>query len=80
MNNNVKQWYMSNHASDELGGKIDDTLTFQGLWNGLKNGADVYELLGVGDSIIREFVFDELAKRKGVDYDVIYNMWLGIDN
>ena len=80
MNDNVKQWYVLNHASDELGRELDGTLTFQGLWDGLNKGADVYELLGVGDSIIREFVFGELAKRKGVDYDVIYNMWLGIDN
>lgn len=80
MNSNVKQWYVSKHASDELGRELDDTLTFQRLWDGLNKGVDVYELLGVGDSIVREFVFDELAKRKGVDYDVIYNMWLGIDN
>ena len=78
--NNIKQWYMSKHANDKLGHELDDTLTFQGLWDGLKNGVDVYELLGVGDSIIREFVFGELAKRKGVNYDTIYNMWLGIDN
>ena len=51
MNDNVKQWYVSNHASDELGRELDDTLTFQGLWDGLKEGVDVYELLGVGDSI-----------------------------
>ena len=80
MNDNVKQWYVLNHASDELGHELDDTLTFQGLWDGLNKGVDVYELLGVGDSVIREFVFGELAKRKGVDYEVIYNMWLGIDN
>lgn len=80
MNNNIKQWYVLNHASDELGHKLDDTLTFQGLWDGLNKGIDIYGLLGVGDSIIRERVFDELAKRKGVDYDVIYNMWLDIDN
>lgn len=80
MNDNIKQWYVLNHASDKLGHELDDTLTFQGLWDGLEKGVDVYDLLGVGDSVIREFVFDELAKRKGVDYDAIYNMWLGIDN
>jgi hypothetical protein len=80
MNDNIKQWYVLNYASDELGHELDDTLTFQGLWNGLEKGIDIYELLGVGDSIIREYVFDELAKRKGVDYDTVYNMWLSIDN
>lgn len=72
----VKNWYLLNHANDGLGGKIDDRLTFEQLWKGINRGVDVYRLLGVCDSIIREFVFDELAKRKGVDYSVVYNAWL----
>ena len=39
-------------------------------------GYDVYNILGVGDSMIRERVFEELSKILGVDYDVIYQKWL----
>ena len=38
---------------------------------------DFYEIVGVGDSVVRERIFEELANIYGVSYDDIYNLWLG---
>ena len=73
----VKNWYLLNHADDGLGRELDNRLTFEQLWQGINEGVDVYRLLGVADSYIREIVFAELARRKGVEYSVIFNAWLG---
>ena len=37
---------------------------------------NVYETLGVGDTIIRERTFDKLAKVMNVDYDYIHGQWI----
>lgn len=76
MKDKVKCWYMMNHAYDEMGWELNYNLSFEKLWEGIKKGKDVYRMLGVCDSWIREIVFHELARRKNVDYDVIYNAWI----
>lgn len=78
MNRKIKAWYLTNHPGDGLGANIDARITFEELWEGLKNGVDVYKMLGVCDSWIREIVFNELAKRLSVDYQVVYEAWLGV--
>lgn len=75
MNTNIKNWYVANNE-DDLGLEINDKITFQDLYNALENGDDVYELLGVDDSLIREICFEKLAELMNVDYDVIYKLWL----
>jgi hypothetical protein len=42
----------------------------------LKSGVDIYGYIGVGDSIVRERVFDALEKICGVPYEESYEMWL----
>lgn len=37
---------------------------------------DVYELIGVGDSLVRERLFRRLAEIMEVDYNYIYQQWL----
>ena len=37
---------------------------------------NVYEALGVADSIVRERVFDRTAELLQVDYDVIFKKWI----
>lgn len=74
LNASIKVWYNANYV-DELGESMNNVSTFNDLYKALQIGMDVYVVLGVGDSIIRERVFGELAKLKGVDYDVIYDMW-----
>ena len=37
---------------------------------------DVYKILNVGESSVREFVFEVIAEIYNIDYDVIYYRWL----
>ena len=76
MENNLKQWYIATYPTDELGSKLRESLTFQDVHTFLKLGLDVYDLFGVGDSVIRERVFGQLAEIMNVDYNVIYHLWL----
>ena len=75
-NNKIKDWYIKNYPTDDEKNKLDDKNTFEDLWNGLGKNKDIYEVIGIGDSLIRERLFGHLAELKGVDYDVVYNKWL----
>lgn len=73
---NVGDWYMDAYPSDTLGGKIDGDLTWPSLLQRMRQHEDVYDILGVGDSVIRERVFERLSELTLLPYDVFYNMWL----
>lgn len=73
---NIRDWYIKNHGDDEMGKLINPNVGFMDCWDMMKNGGDIYAIIGVGDSLIRERIFGELAKRLGVDYDVVYKQWL----
>lgn len=75
----VKKWYLKTYPKDDLGKEIREDITFWSLWALMSQGYDVYNILGVGDSMIRERVFEELSKILGVDYDVVYQKWLNSD-
>lgn len=72
----IKQWYTEHFPSDELGMEIGEHATFGGLMRVLDKGGDVYEYLGVSDSLVRERCFVELAVLYGIDYTDVYNKWL----
>lgn len=72
----IKEWYVKAYPTDELGVEINNEITFYDLFVVLDNHKDVYEALGVWDSIVRERVFDKLAKIMNVDYDYIFEQWL----
>ena len=76
----IKEFYLENYPSDcksdGLGMELNDTATFVGLLNQLFVGGNVYEYIGVGDSIIRERLFEGLAKELEASYDYVYNLWL----
>lgn len=76
MRTKLKEFYQLKYPSDELGKEIDGQATFKDLFNALDNYRDVYEVFNVGDSIIRERLFEELANIIDVDYSYIYNQWL----
>ena len=78
LNTSIKNWYMVNFPTDELGSAMNNVSTFNDLYKALQCGLDPYMVLGVGDSIIRERVFGELAELKGVDYGTIYDMWYSV--
>ena len=76
MSTKVGDWYMKEHSADGAGSLINPDITFEDLYNAIGQ-TDVYKLLGVGDSVIRENCFAKLAEIKCVDYTEIYNKWLG---
>jgi len=73
---NIREFYVKNYPTDDMGKGINPQATFDGLWKTLNTYCDVYEYLYVYDSIIRERLFEKLSIDKDVDYDVIYNQWL----
>lgn len=73
---NIKDWYQNTFPTDELGSEIKDDIMFNDLFDVLNDCKDVYELLGVYDSVIRERVFEKLSQILNVNYTYIYNQWL----
>lgn len=68
---NVKKWYVENYPQDDLGQEINPLTTMGEIY---AQPWRVYDLT-IGDSLIRERIFQELAKRHNVDYDLIYYAW-----
>jgi hypothetical protein len=76
----IKDWYLKEYPTDDMGEELSPNITFEGLFNYLNkdNGRyDVYDFLEVGDSVIRERCFEKLAEIKNKPYDYIYDLWLG---
>lgn len=55
---------------------MNGIITFKDVFNTLDSYQDVYKLIGVDDSVVRERVFGKLSEIMKVDYDTIYNKWL----
>ena len=72
----IKEYYTRNFPSDELGEELNDTATFDMLFIILFTRKDVYEYIGVGDSIIRERIFERLSEIKGISKNDVYHQWL----
>ena len=72
----IKDWYTKTYPTDDLGEELDSDATFEDVWTALHNGTDVYSVFGVGDSVIRERLFEELCNIYGVDYSYVYKKWL----
>ncbi len=72
----IREFYLETYPTDDLGLELNPTPTFAGLLNQLIVGGDVYRYIGVGDSLIRERLFERLAEELNVKYDYVYNLWL----
>ena len=72
----IKEFYIDNYPTDDLGIEISDSATFDGLNDSLKNDENVYDYIGVGDSVIRERCFEKLSEILGGSYDDVYDRWL----
>ena len=72
----IREFYLENYPTDELGVEVNDGLTFSGLLNVLFTDGNVYEYIGVCDSIVRERLFERLAEELGTPYDYVYDLWL----
>ena len=73
-NKAIKPWYKKAFPDDTLGNRI--TGTFAGAIQTLREHKDIYDYIGVGDSVVRERLFEKLATMLNRDYDAIYNAWL----
>ena len=71
----IKEWYGETYNSDELKCYVNDDVTFQDLKEVISQGGDVYGLIGVGDSLIRERLFYGLAAHENVEIGEIYDLW-----
>ncbi|MBO5416745.1 MAG: hypothetical protein J6A83_08970 [Clostridia bacterium] len=72
----IKRWYRKEYPNDIVGCDLNKEATFEGLAECIDNGEDIYEYIGVSDSIIRERLFVKLSELVGVNYEVIYQEWL----
>lgn len=75
LSGSVKEYYLKEYPEDDLGEDLKD-ITFAKLLADMNKGISPYDSFGVGDSIIRERIFEELSELLGVEYDVIYYLWL----
>lgn len=53
------------------------TVTFKEVLEGMKDEKCVYEMCGIGDSEVRQTIFRRMCDLFDLDYEVIYNLWLG---
>jgi hypothetical protein len=71
--NNIKEYYTRTFPTDELGQEINPNATFLGLIGDIGN---LYDYIGVADSIVRERVFERVAEIMEVPYNEIYRLWI----
>lgn len=72
----IKEFYLEAFPTDELGVELNENATFDGMLNTLLYGKDVYEYIGVYDSLVRERLFEKAAQKLNKPYDYVYNLWL----
>lgn len=65
---NVKDDYVTDYPTDDLGKEINENLNYLQLFNGLLSGNDIYEMIEVSDPLIHERVLKRLAYLMGIDY------------
>ena len=75
----LRQYYMNLYPTDDMGYDISSDATWVGLLKTLNVGNEVYDYIGVVDSLVRERLFEGLSEVIGVSYDEIYNKWINIE-
>lgn len=73
----VKTWYLTKYSEDTEGVNLKWDISFADVYEVLKSNPDsLYSFIGVGDSLIRERIFEKIAELYGIEYDEVYNMYL----
>jgi hypothetical protein len=72
----IKEYYLKNFSTDELGLEINENSTFAGILHKLLIDQCPYEYIGVSDSLVRERVFERLAEEIEMPYDFVYKLWI----
>lgn len=62
------------YPTDDLGPELVGN--FAGALEAMANGGDIYDYMGVEDSLVRERLFTRLSEMLGLDYEHIYQLWL----
>lgn len=75
---NVRDWYRATFPGDDLGERINPDLTFEDLTEAVSLGDGFYDVVVVGDSVVRERLFDEIARRESVAYEQVYDAWINM--
>ena len=70
----IKKWYVKAYPTDDLGPELVGN--FAGALETMAKGGDIYDYMGVGDSLVRERLFTRLSEMLGLDYDHVYELWL----
>ena len=73
---NIREFYIKAYPTDELGLELSTPATLVGMFTKLIEGKDIYEYIGVSDSLIRERLFEKIAEEWNVSYDLVYKLWL----
>lgn len=74
--NSIREYYLGRFPDDkELGNKLND-IRFEDVHTALKEGKEIYEVLGVGDSIVREGIFEGLCRYLNKSYKYVYDLWM----
>jgi len=77
---NIKEFYLNAYPTDDMGEDINPNANFTGLITQIFGGFDIYEYVGVYDSLVRERLFTELANQLNKPYEFVYRLWLDNDN
>ena len=73
----IKEWYQKQYSTDKLAEMINSQITFSDVYSALFiTPKDIYDVLGVSDSLVRERIFKKLSELLKVPYKNIYNAWL----
>lgn len=76
-----REYLLDNDIDEFQIDQVRDDVSLEDVYNAVKNGDDFYEYASVNgngfDSAVREKIFDGISRNLGVDYDDIYNAWLG---
>ncbi len=76
MTESVGAWYRGQYPDDDMPVTFAPFYVLVDALNAAKDDGSPYEALGISDSVVRERVFEELAKRLHVDYGDVYQKWL----
>ena len=70
----IRKWYVKAYPTDDLGPELVGN--FAGALETMAKGGDIYDYMGVGDSLVRERLFTRLSEMLALDYDHVYELWL----
>lgn len=73
----VADWYKEEYNTDTWAyEEMDKNITFNNVVTRMRKGESIYDIIKVGDSIVRERVFEAITKVRDLTYDYLYKMWM----